>query len=381
MIIFLTFSVWLPSVAWGLGDNIAAQTVGTVYPHILKTETYSLNTRNVKVLTSQGNDLWIGTSKGAIRYDTTTPDSYRVFDNKNSLLSNGIFSIQFDKNDMPWIGTYGGGLSLREGPVWRNINTPHGLCDSFVYDVEFTPKAVWIATWSGANRVTGDPADRKSWKCFTVENTSGGLIDNWVYALEIGKDGRVWFGTESGVSMLDGTKWRSWNHKAGMGAALEHVQTDNRGVMPFFQGDHHTHYGDHGNLSDESFQNFRPNYVLSMTLDKNGNLWIGTWGGGLSLLDTEQYRLRNFTVQDGLPGNYILALKEDSAGNLWIGTNNGLSRFDGATFTNFSKLNGLSSDFIFSIEIGPDRSIWLGGHSGIDRLRRDPVTGTFVRID
>ena len=181
--------------------------------------------------------------------------------------------------------------------------------------------------------------------------------------------------------MFDGKKWRSWNHDAGLGAAYEQVKSENRGVMSFFQDDHHSHYEHHGNASGKGLQNFRPNYVLSMMLDKNGNLWIGTWGGGLSLLDTQNYRLRNFTARDGLPGNFILALKEDSAGNLLIGTNNGLSRFDGETFTNFSKLNGLTSDFIFSIEIGPDRSIWLGGRKGIDRLRRDPATGDLSRID
>ena len=76
---------------------------------------------------------------GAIRYDTTTPEAYQVFDNTNGLLSNGIFNIIFDKKGAPWLGTYGGGLSHWENKRWVNYNTPNGLCDAFVYDVELKP--------------------------------------------------------------------------------------------------------------------------------------------------------------------------------------------------------------------------------------------------
>ena len=58
---------------------------------------------------------------------------------------------------------------------------------------------MWIATWSGVNRVQGDPLTRDSWTRFIVENTNGGLIDNWVYAIEVGENNTIWFGTEGGA--------------------------------------------------------------------------------------------------------------------------------------------------------------------------------------
>ena len=95
----------------------------------------------------------MGTSMGVIKYDTTSIDKYTVYDNRNALLSNGIFSISIDDNDKIWIGTYGGGLSFLKDDKWININTPQGLNDSFVYDVKFTNSDIWIATWSGVNKV------------------------------------------------------------------------------------------------------------------------------------------------------------------------------------------------------------------------------------
>ena len=186
--------------------QISKTTSAEPYPHILKTQTFDLNTRNIKVLTSQGRHLWIGTGQGIIRYDTRTNEDYKVYDNQNHLLSNGIFAIRMDTENWPWIGTYGGGLSHFDSKQWHHYNTPQGLNDAFVYDIEFDKNSLWLATWSGVNRVTGNPGLRKNWQSFTVENTEGGLIDNWVYAIEIEPSGKIWFGTESGISAYQNGK-------------------------------------------------------------------------------------------------------------------------------------------------------------------------------
>ncbi|MBL7020094.1 MAG: hypothetical protein ISR86_06085 [Nitrospinaceae bacterium] len=316
----------------------------------------------------------MGTGLGVIRYDTDTRENYEVYDNQNHLLSNGIFAINFDSHNLPWIGTYGGGLSHFDGSRWNHYNTPQGLNDAFVYDIEFDNKSLWLATWSGVNKITGDPASRKNWQSFTVENTEGGLIDNWVYAIEIEPSGKIWFGTETGISSLHNGKWKNLNHKNGLGANYEQVQHENQGIVSLFQGQHHFSQAS-PSIPNMQTSDYRPNYVVSMLRDKKNRLWIGTWGGGLSLLDTQTLTFRNFTVKDGLPGNFILSLEEDGSGGLWIGTNDGLSRFDGKTFQNFSAINGLKSKFIFSIEASPDHSLWVGSNRSLTRMILDPESG------
>jgi ligand-binding sensor domain-containing protein len=370
-----------PAQAGAFEKPLAAKTRGHASPHILKSDEFSLNTRNVKVLTAQGKTLWMGTANGVIKYDTDTANDYEIFDNRNSLLSNGIFDIVMDGNDNPWIATYGGGLSHFDGTRWHNINTPQGLCDSFVYDLEFSARdgTLWIATWSGANRIRGDLWDRKSWESFTKENTAGGLIDDWVYAIEVGDDGRVWFGTESGVSRYDGKQWKAWNHANGLGAQLNRVKSDNQNIMAQFAGNHHSQHAT--DLPNVRNADYRPDYVVSMLLDEKNRLWVGTWGGGLSVFDARAETFRNFTVQDGLPGNYILAIEEGPYGDLWIGSNGGLSRFDGQTFTNFSKMNGTISAFVFSIAFSEDHSVWMGGHRGMNRFKFDPKSQELIKIE
>jgi len=81
--------------------QVAKKTSGEPYPHILKKETFTINTRNIKVLKENGKYLWIGTSNGLLRYDTQGQEEIEVYDNTNKLLSNGIFSIAIDKKICP----------------------------------------------------------------------------------------------------------------------------------------------------------------------------------------------------------------------------------------------------------------------------------------
>jgi ligand-binding sensor domain-containing protein len=47
--------------------------------------------------------------------------------------------------------------------------------------------------------------------------------------------------------------------------------------------------------------------------------------------------MKNYTNKDGLVNNSVMSILEDKQGNLWFGTRGcGLSRFDGKTFVTFS---------------------------------------------
>ena len=144
--ISIVLLILLPEIGMTFNKSLALVTNGIDSPHILKSSNFSLNARNVKVIRSQGNNLWMGTSMGVIKYNKLTANDYIIYDNRNALLSNGIFSIVIGPKNKIWIGTYGGGISKMDNNKWVNFNTPQGLNDSFVYDQEFTKDSIWIAT-------------------------------------------------------------------------------------------------------------------------------------------------------------------------------------------------------------------------------------------
>lgn len=91
------------------------------------------------------------------------------------------------------------------------------------------------------------------------------------------------------------------------------------------------------------------NYIRSISLDRDRNLWIGTYDGlnQGKANDTEaSYTFKRWKMEDGLPNNMIQSIEEDSNGNLWIGTNGGLSKYvrDEERFFNYRISDGLQSN-------------------------------------
>src|SRR6185436_11658958 len=86
------------------------QREGKVAPDKSKPFThFRVGNRNVKSIHTEGTVAWVGTSGGVVRYDTKT-DEYKLYDNKNGLLSNGVFYVGRIKGRLA-AGTYGGGIS------------------------------------------------------------------------------------------------------------------------------------------------------------------------------------------------------------------------------------------------------------------------------
>ena len=330
---------------------------------------FRVGNRNVKDLLSEGSTIWVGTSGGVIRYDTKT-DQYKLFDSRSGLLSNGVFHISRLDGKLA-VGTYGGGLSLLDEKTekWETYNIPEGLGDAFVYDLIKTAAGdVWIATWSGVNRIKGgNLKDRSNWELHTVESTKGGLPNDWVYGLAEGKNGDVWLATEGGLARYAGGKWENWNHAKGLGAPYEKVKNDIAFKNdPAKVSSHHAKQKQEMGLQGIDTA-YNPNYIVSLVVDRAGIVWAGTWGGGLSRFDGKAWT--HLTVAEGLPGNHVFMLHEDSKGTLWIGTNNGLAHRDAeGKFHVLTTNDGLYSNTVFSMVTSADGTLWVGSYGGVSHL-------------
>lgn len=332
---------------------------------------FEVGNRNVKSILADGKLVWIGTSGGVIRYDVTA-DKYKSFDNRvPGILSNGVFHVnKLGKRIV--VGTYGGGLSVYDPDAdkWKNINIPDGLADQFVYDlVQARNGDVWIATWSGVNRVRGGALDDPSkWETFTVENTNGGLPNPWVYGLDEGKDGAMWFATEYGLARYKDGKWQHWQHAEGLGADFAEVKDAIEFTSdPGQASSHHAQQKAEQGLQDVNVA-YNPNYIISMVVDNDGVVWCGTWGAGLARFDGSKWR--NFTTKDGLPANHIFMLHKDGKGHIWAGTSRGLARLndDGQTFSVMTTADGLFADNVFSMTDAADGSVWVGSFGGVAHI-------------
>src|SRR5574343_581109 len=336
---------------------------------------FRVGNKNVKSIYADGKVVWVGTSGGVVRYDTRD-DSFKLFDARNGLLSNGMFYVGKVKGQVA-VGTYGGGLSLLDEKTgkWKSYNIPEGLGDAFVYDViTATNGDIWIATWSGVNRIRGGNLDdRSKWDLYTVENTKGGVPNDWIYGLAEGRNGDIWLATEGGMARFANNRWENWNHAKGLGAPYAKVKDaiafkNDPGKQSTHQAKQKQEMGLQG--VDVAYN---PNYVVSLEVDKQGTVWAGTRGGGLSRFDGKRWT--NYTTTDGLPGNHVFMLHTDGTGKLWIGTNNGLTTFVPET-GKFSKAlttaDGLFANNVFAMGSSAKGDLWVGSFGGVAHLRAAP---------
>ena len=79
-----------------------------------------------------------------------------------------------------------------------------------------------------------------------------------------------------------------------------------------------------------------------------------------------QYRLKTWTVENGLPQNVIRGIVQTPDGYLWIATLDGVARFDGMRFTIFNKSNttGIASNRFSSMVSGQNGDLWLANEGG-----------------
>jgi ligand-binding sensor domain-containing protein len=110
-------------------------------------------------------------------------------------------------------------------------------------------------------------------------------------------------------------------------------------------------------------QGLANNNVFSICEDIKGNLWFGTLAGGVSRYDGKNFT--NYTTTQGLANNGVWAIIEDKAGNLWFGTDGGgVSKYDGRIFTNYTTAQGLANNVVFSITEDETGNMWFGTYRG-----------------
>jgi signal transduction histidine kinase/ligand-binding sensor domain-containing protein len=138
------------------------------------------------------------------------------------------------------------------------------------------------------------------------------------------------------------------------------------GGVSMYDGEMFTHFTEKEGLSN--------NTIRSILEDSHGNFWFGTGGGGVSRYDGET--ITHFTQKEGLSNNYIWSILEDSHGNFWFCTEGGgVCMYDGNTFTHFSKKDGLSDNYVRFILEDSQGNFWFGtGGSGVSMYNGEIFT-------
>ena len=120
--------------------------------------------------------------------------------------------------------------------------------------------------------------------------------------------------------------------------------------------------------------------VTALVQETNGFLWVGSSGGGLRRV---QSTLRSAATEDGWGSNNILSVSKglqsqsiltlclDRENTLWIGTaGGGLSRYRRGEVATFTTQEGLGANTVCQIVDDDEGCLWLGCNRGVIQVRK-----------
>lgn len=228
---------------------------------------------------------------------------FKKLDQTNGLSSNRITGIVKEESGFVWIGT-SNGLNRYDGKEFKIYNTNNSLLESNnISDVLLDKKGrIWVATQGGGLNMYDYPNDD-----FLVykkeENNLTSIPSNQLYKLFEDSKGNLWIGSEIGLCLF-----------------VEESEV----FIPYNQPPHEGS----GNQ----------NIITEICESKDGNLWIGTFGSGLSKFSVANKTFNYFPSEDEIFADFIHAISYLNDHTLLVGTSgSGLLEFDIRTnkFTNF----------------------------------------------
>ncbi len=167
---------------------------------------------------------------------------------------------------------------------------------------------------------------------------------------------------------------------------------DKNGVLWFTtSSDRGLYKGVFASSPDELFEdmNVDPDgEIRALTLDGDGNMWVGTRTGHLYCFDSDGRSIWKLTREEYPPLDMIYCLMADSENNIWVGTKGfGLFRLSpdghgGRTIKRYlhsdDDLWSLNCDTIYSIAEDAEHRIWLATYGGGVNMLSDARSDRFI---
>lgn len=334
------------------------------------------------------NSLWIGTSTGGVsifNYEDeifNTPENVSfqhipVLDSPNGLSNAYIDVITQDSFGNIWIGTAGGGLNfIQNKPDFFNkiaylpiAGNAASLSNKLVSGVCLDQAGnLWVST-----EEKGIDVFKNNIKVRNFNHQNSIVPDNVACAFT-DSEYNLWFGAVDGSIMTCNSKTGQFKILTGFGANGARIRC-------FYEDSKNNIWAcsDNGlfryNMKTGEIKSYRledntgltDNVVRSVVEDKDGNLWVGTLGGGLCVFNPEFKRIHYYPTADVLYG--INHIYKDSRNRIWIGTRYNLVLFKSCRDTIYEKFGmkeGFADNYFHAIiEGASSNDIWVSTTNGI----------------
>ena len=356
-------------------------------------------------------DMWVGTNRGLSRHDpnqTAILTVFGVVSRSKGLTDGDVESVLPMQNGQLWLGLGSNGIDILDpfegrvadlrtavGPSRKPVELSEvtGLMSTGSGEVFFStrtglyrktphdplPVQILLPDTISVRGATLTPETGTLWLATTQDGIwtlslqehrqaepwpgSSKLTDARITVIERGAAHSLWVGTKNGL-----------NHVDPATGAVERINTD----------------------PSVSTALSAPNVGTLMT-DRDGRLWVGTQGGGISILegrDSQGHpRFRHLGLEQGLPNLNVDKILQAPSGTVWVATDNGLAVIDPQRFEirtlGAAEGAAISTYWVDAGAVDGDGTLAFGGAGGLtlvrpERLARNvyhpPIVVSDVRI-
>lgn len=280
----------------------------------------------ISITRDKNGAYWFGTGDGLSRYKNGRFKSYTKSD---GMLSNTINHVMADRHGRIWAVTIEG-LSILDNNRFINYTERDGLPTNILFTSRETRDgAVWIGHRKGiSGLIEGKPVPPP------FEKDVGAVL--FMYS---DREGNLWFSSKIGLCKYDFSRSKLTCYTTRDGLAGDNATTflqDRSGKMwigtedglSLFHEGKFTNYTINDGMPDNTC-----NFILE---DSRRNLWIGT-ANGLSCFNGKAFK--NYKRRThGLAADYWYSGLKDEHGVFWLGCAYGITRFTPPPF----KLNNIA---------------------------------------
>ncbi|EHQ30760.1 hybrid sensor histidine kinase/response regulator transcription factor [Mucilaginibacter paludis] len=341
------------------------------------------------ILQDKSGYVWIGSWAGLSRYDGSYFKNFRPNDSSNTSIShNRINRIIQDAQGHLWIGT-GGGLNLYDSKTEKfrhvGLSSAKGGGNFITAIQQDHSGKIWVATFNGIKSITSDLANLISidrWK-----NKENELFKGVAFSLAEDDKQTIWAGINQGLKRFNPQNaaviplpdiLRS--QKELLSAKVIVITADHNGSLWFgTESDGIFRYNERLNSCTHYVNKANDIYSLPSNwindlLIKDGNVWAAT-RNGLAILNPQTNTFTNYkhdpddsrTMSDGS----VWSLMTDHTGNVWLGTYSGGLNLYYPGNSNFVNIGervgnniGLSKSLAEAIVGDADGGLWIGSFGG-----------------
>lgn len=344
--------------------------------------------------------IWVSTLSGLNRYDGDRVISFlNIPGDTNSLSNNSVLWVAEGPEKKLWVKN-GNGLSLYN-PMNEAFESSAKYLEILQTDAAFITQIIkdqtgsfWIAIENlGLIKLTdGSILEMSTTSEKETRVASKNITDLW-----LAPNGQLWIVHSFGqLEVIDTNKNRVIRRYGFPDEILDgddywKVFVDRDGDIwsyrphsPFGVHYLNTRTGETKTLTDRELTS---EIVRGIVQHENGQIWIGTDHGGVSVLDKSNWTVKaiktNADQEKSLVSNNVTSIFKDNQGGIWIGTaKNGLS-YHHARANSFKHLRIARKDQVYNdmscfVEDGFG-NLWIGTN-GKGILKFDPINSKFTSL-